>query len=316
MPQDRLRSPRAGHGRRTASLNDFEYRVWDQYQLSADDFGVMRCSALTIQDDNDALADRPKDHVQAALGRLVEVGLCLAFEHQGRRYLCQADWQAFQKIEYPRVTMLPKPPPEVLQQCELSTRKLFGKHPGGSQKRTSKISRRSPEDLPKDLQRSSEGSPTSRARVTRETANGLRQEANGQRPTAKDPQTHAPASTPQQRFERFWDAYPRKKAKEAARKAWSRIGPDESLLAVMLAAISHQRRSPGWLKDGGQFIPHPATWLNQGRWQDEPDMARPVRDGPLAEAFSWTCPHEPQCGSAYHCDVKRRIDEGKRAATG
>jgi hypothetical protein len=42
MPQDRLRSPRGGHGRRTTSLSDFEFRVWDQYQLSADDFGVMR----------------------------------------------------------------------------------------------------------------------------------------------------------------------------------------------------------------------------------------------------------------------------------
>jgi hypothetical protein len=28
--------------------------------------------------------------------------------------------------------------------------------------------------------------------------------------------------------------------------------------------------SAEWTKDGGQFIPHPATWLNQKRWEDEP----------------------------------------------
>lgn len=37
----------------------------------------------------------------------------------------------------------------------------------------------------------------------------------------------------------------------------------------MLAALAQQKKSPQWVKDGGEFIPHPATWLNQGRWQDE-----------------------------------------------
>jgi hypothetical protein len=38
----------------------------------------------------------------------------------------------------------------------------------------------------------------------------------------------------------------------------------------MLAALAWQVQQPDWLKDGGQFVPHPSTWLNQGRWQDEP----------------------------------------------
>jgi hypothetical protein len=70
-------------------------------------------------------------------------------------------------------------------------------------------------------------------------------------------------------FSRFWEAYPKKKAKDDARKAFDKRKPDESLLARMLAAISAQRVSADWQEQEGKFIPHPATWLNDGRWQDE-----------------------------------------------
>lgn len=70
-------------------------------------------------------------------------------------------------------------------------------------------------------------------------------------------------------FDRFWTAYPKKVGKDAAAKAFAKRKPDEALLAVMLDAVGLQCASPAWKKDGGQFIPNPATWLNQGRWQDE-----------------------------------------------
>lgn len=71
-------------------------------------------------------------------------------------------------------------------------------------------------------------------------------------------------------FDRFWEAYPRRQGKEAARKAWTKIRPDDALLAEMLAALERQRASDQWRRDGGQFIPYPATWLNGRRWEDEP----------------------------------------------
>lgn len=70
-------------------------------------------------------------------------------------------------------------------------------------------------------------------------------------------------------FDRFWLAYPRRVGKEAARRIFERLKPDETLLAVMLSAIKKQASSAQWQGDGGKFIPHPATWLNQGRWQDD-----------------------------------------------
>ena len=68
-------------------------------------------------------------------------------------------------------------------------------------------------------------------------------------------------------FDAFWVAYPKKVGKGAAEKAFSKLSP--SLLPQMLSAIDAQKQSDQWKKDGGQFIPNPATWLNQRRWEDE-----------------------------------------------
>jgi len=70
-------------------------------------------------------------------------------------------------------------------------------------------------------------------------------------------------------FNEFWKAYPRKVARGAAWKAFAKRKPDRAMLAKFLAAIEEQRRSEGWQRDGGRYIPHPATWLNDERWADE-----------------------------------------------
>lgn len=70
-------------------------------------------------------------------------------------------------------------------------------------------------------------------------------------------------------FDTFWAAYPRHTGKQAAQKAFERLNPDDDLLNIMLSSISAWKNSDQWTKDGGQFIPHPATWLNGRRWEDE-----------------------------------------------
>lgn len=75
-------------------------------------------------------------------------------------------------------------------------------------------------------------------------------------------------------FVRFWAAYPRKEKKAAALKAWKQIQPSDELQEVMLGAIRSHRRTDQWQADEGRYIPHPASWLNGRRWEDEID-ARP-----------------------------------------
>lgn len=70
-------------------------------------------------------------------------------------------------------------------------------------------------------------------------------------------------------FNKFWTAYPKHIAKQSAVKAFEKLKPDEKLLEAMLKAIARQKESKQWEKDGGAFIPYPATWLNQRRWEDE-----------------------------------------------
>ena len=76
-------------------------------------------------------------------------------------------------------------------------------------------------------------------------------------------------------FETFWKAYPRKVGKDAARRAFAKVKvPVETLVA----AVEAQKASTQWTKDNGQFIPNPATWLNQGRWEDEVADTTPADD--------------------------------------
>lgn len=67
-------------------------------------------------------------------------------------------------------------------------------------------------------------------------------------------------------FDAFWNAYPRKTAKKRAAKAWRQLAPDPQLLDRMLAALAAQKAWDQWVRG---IIPHPATWLNERRWEDE-----------------------------------------------
>ena len=70
-------------------------------------------------------------------------------------------------------------------------------------------------------------------------------------------------------FDCFWAEYPRKVAKKKCRAIWQglKLAPDQ--VEKLLEAVRCYKRTDQWQKDGGQFIPHPGTFLNQGRWEDE-----------------------------------------------
>lgn len=70
-------------------------------------------------------------------------------------------------------------------------------------------------------------------------------------------------------FNLFWERYPKKLAKRDAERAFAKINPDEKLFNLILEKLELYKQSEAWLKDGGQFIPYPATWLNGRRWEDE-----------------------------------------------
>ena len=74
----------------------------------------------------------------------------------------------------------------------------------------------------------------------------------------------------EKRFEEFWNLYPRKVGKLKAFQSFKRINPKKELFDQMMDALRENIASNAqWKRDNGQYIPHPTTWLNQGRWFDE-----------------------------------------------
>lgn len=69
-------------------------------------------------------------------------------------------------------------------------------------------------------------------------------------------------------FEQFWTAYPKKQAKQDALKAFrsAKLKPEQ--LQTVLQDLAKRKASSDWLKDNGQFIPLPATYLRGKRWED------------------------------------------------
>jgi hypothetical protein len=68
-------------------------------------------------------------------------------------------------------------------------------------------------------------------------------------------------------FKEFWNCYPKKRSKQKAQEKFLKL-PRE-FLPKILRAVREQKESSEWQKDGGQFIPHPTTWLNGKRWEDD-----------------------------------------------
>lgn len=131
----RLFHKRGSNGERTVKLSDLEHRVWFQYVMSADDYGVMRASASVLRADNRRLELEPLKRLEKAMEAVVDSSLVLTFTHQGTLYWWQADWQDFQQVQYPKDTILPAPPADVLSAATPLTRELFSVHHLPSQER-------------------------------------------------------------------------------------------------------------------------------------------------------------------------------------
>lgn len=72
-----------------------------------------------------------------------------------------------------------------------------------------------------------------------------------------------------ERFDKFWNAYPRKVSKGNAEKWFTKNKPSEELVNEMIDKINLLKTTEQWKKNNGQYIPYPSTWLNAKGWEDE-----------------------------------------------
>lgn len=88
-------------------------------------------------------------------------------------------------------------------------------------------------------------------------------------PDSTEPTSEA-QTLQERRFTEFWQAYPKKVGKASCLKAWKKLKPTTELFDHIMTSLGSQKHSEQWQREGGRFIPNPLTWLNQGRWDDEP----------------------------------------------
>jgi len=85
----------------------------------------------------------------------------------------------------------------------------------------------------------------------------------------KEEECEKKKTSPLESFELFWASYPKRLNKGQAERAWKALNPGEQLVAEILQGIERAKTSDKWLKDAGQFIPYPCTWLRARGWEDE-----------------------------------------------
>lgn len=71
------------------------------------------------------------------------------------------------------------------------------------------------------------------------------------------------------KFERFWKAYPRKQKKSKAEAWFMTHNPSDELMEQIMSSLEKFKKTDEWKKANGQYIPHPTSWLNGRRWEDE-----------------------------------------------
>ena len=255
MARGRLISKSLGSSRKFDALNadagklaEFCQALYPLIIANTDDFGRMEGDAFTVKHLVWPSSPRPERDFDQALNALKSVGLINRYVVDGSHYLQVVQFDEHQPgLNKQKRTKSRFPDPVVDGSVNFTEIREMGVGREG-----------------KGREVEEEGKGTQKGRSAKS--------ADGSAPEARRESDAL--------FEEFWLAYPRREAKPRAQKAWQAVRPDRALTHRMLAAIERQRQSLQWQRDGGKYIPHPATWLNGQRWLDaqEIDIRPPVSE--------------------------------------
>lgn len=220
--------------KRINTLNDFQFRVWAYLITYVDDFGRGSAEPDIIKG---FVFPRRKSVTEAnivdALGVLASTGLIRLYEVGGDSYLYFPDWEEHQNRRA-STSKFPEPP-------------------------TSDSTCNQLQADDSNCMQTQAYAPDTRISIL-DTRNSILDTRNSARSRGD--------STVLEDFARFYKAYPRKVSKQNALKAWKALKVDTETVEVILADVQ-RRCETEWKGQAIQYIPHPATYLNQRRWEDE-----------------------------------------------
>ena len=227
-------------------LDWFEEVFFYRLLVNCDDYGVMDARPKILKARLFPLKEINLEAIVAALQTMIRIGLIRVYEVNELPYLQVIKWGEHQRIrdskhKYP-VENTCGELPQVAASCG---------------------------ELPQDAENSrSRAQPRAGAESESESESESKTESTRAR---------ARETEPDEAFLRFWEEYPNRVAKRDAIRAWQKLKPEAELVARIMQGLARWKQSDEWTRDNGRYIPHPATWINGRRWEDEVRGARMVR---------------------------------------
>lgn len=219
-------------------MTDFQFRLWVSLITYVDDFGRGDARPAIIKGSCFPLRDRiTNKDIEAALRALAGIGCVSLYEVDGKPYLYFPTWESHQTVRNQK-SKCPAPA-------------------DGQQLNTIASNCKQLQAIEINCKQVNAIAPVIQSESKSENESENESESKSAREDA---------------FDVFWAAYPRKVGKGAARKAFAKL--PAAVFPLLVPAVEAQKLSAQWRKNGGEYIPNPATWLNQERWDDKlPDTS-------------------------------------------
>lgn len=236
-------------------MTDFQFRLWVNLITYVDDYGRGDARPAVIRGTCFPLRERMTNKdIDAALEALAGIGCISLYTVDGRPYLYFPTWESHQNVrnkksKYPA----PEDGNKQLQTIENNCKQLNTNVPVIQSNPILSES----ESISESVSESS-----------------LLPDAEGEDcPTEGKSAPKKPKKPDDPGFVRFWEAYPCKVAKQDAIKAWKKINPSSELVDEIVSGVEKWKKSDQWTRDGGRYVPYPATFLNGQRWAEAPEQS-------------------------------------------
>ena len=223
-------------------LNPFEETFFYRLLVNCDDYGCMDAREKVLVAKLFPLKAVKAADILKALVRLAEVDLIGLYDVNGHPYLKVLKWSDHQRVRVSK-HKYPEPTEEQLSVARSNLRQL-----AATCGETRRIA-------------------ANRGNL-RPESNPIQSNPNPNTNPNPNPNPNPPTDT-DANFDRFWASYPKRVARQDAMKAWKKINPDTELVEMIIDKLEKWKASDEWNREGGQYVPHAATWLNGRRWDDE-----------------------------------------------
>ena len=228
-----------------ARLSWFEQCLFTRLIVVADDYGrydarpaIIKGSAFPLHEDVTG------QDIQAALDRLAQVGMLELYTVDGKPYFQIISWARHQTVRNKR-SKYPAPEEGTCAPDGTCAQMIA--------------------DVPVIQSNPNQSNQDGIQSETESISESISQSISESESESNPGRTAGRGEDAEEEFRQFWNAYPRQIRRAEAREAFREA---DVPLAVLLSAVEAQKNGGEWARENGRFIPAPAKWLRDRRWED------------------------------------------------